>query len=1018
MIDPIVIPIEGKLSEESIAKVNDRFKELENEAPQFDVIKDLPQTIQPIMNMMLSTIANQRKSISSTIASAFGGKEVGAQVSKTLLESMGFFAANIEDAMSASGAMGKVFKAIPENMKKSFDAELNDMMRTTSGLLQDFTYSSGLGGKSDASMRKYLMKNASFQKAYQSFSDAYSLNEELQSELLSSIVKLSAPNLSRTDYITKARQNAFGQLQKLNVIPEVASYKERLPEQFRSLSEAPRLTSLKQIRQDPKLQGDLSHSEYNIVKKLAAENPSWERALAYAGVATRTVSNELSRNKLGQAGTLMMPGKPISKAEYAIALGHLHKDMFLPALEGAPMYGKSLADTSGYTQQSIANKNSARPAEGYAAFEALKGIGVSPAYLPVPADPKYRYKQKDSVAIKSNLSVRPDMYQIQSLTWDDFQNGVILGSDAPKQNLDDERAAGRSVNKMISRSVYTDLAGMFGHNTFGNGSTTDNSKPRVLQIDLSDRAFKKKDGKFSFGPDGVPEKSDELDRLIADIFTPRATLTSTSGQQYHYPVVDYGKNGRYVPTNVKNGLVWLTEEGAYTAASQRFIDKYGVNAYDNLLAEDLVFEDRKTLNKGLEARNRDLTPSIPFSQLGGRIPDARKIGFADLKYLTGLDGSSLWMPGFIPGEAGTIRSVGLKGTGMSVDYKQMYRQLYGDDAQWWMPFRNAPQAIKELYKEKGLEDVLEAYNNPNLRAKYGLGNSPSNFHDHFFDALTMDAIIDTSMQKTSFYDNMSLPEMQDAFTDIAQMTGGLRMVATAGDFLSHSKSLSRQVAQNLDPSKGDLRENRKKWTEYIDTLRKDPQRTAQLLFGDLSDPTNKLINQNPSLMWNIPKAKQRVLEAIESAEIDRQSNKIFTGDDLVNALALPNIGEIMLQTGRLNGETIADENLARILSLQGNNGEDAVAFAPWRGTKAFSGYRFPNNVTEQYALGKIPAKVWYEPKCHVFKHGNNSKNGRRRRRRGYGSSRAESIERYDAKVATEPRRNDWRLCAKFIAYGF
>ena len=945
--EPVVIPIAGKLDENSLHTISQKFDEFKKEAPKLDVIGNLPDVIQPMFKSLIATIENQKKNVSKALTSMIDGKAIGEAVNKSLLESVGFLGANVKTASAIGNAFTKIMSSIPKDMHKAFNAELSDMIRSSSNLLHQYGFQSRLGPRSDSSMANYLQKNSSFAKGFEAFTKQFSLPANIQKDLISSLVKIAVPSYNRADYIAAARAGAFGQLKNINNIPQLSSYKERLPERFRSLPDVPRMSTRRQINETASLRGNLTPAEYVTVKRLAANNKTWEQALTMAGVATRTVHNNGNRSS---AGTLMMPGKPISKAEYAIALGFMD-NIFRRGLEGAPMWRHPLTDTEQRSQYAVANKTSRIATEGYSAFDALKGININPVYMRAPSRQKYNYDPRQSVAItKASLSVRPDMYQIQSLTLDDFRKGVILDSNAPKQSFYDENAAGQSTQKMISRSAYTHMLGMRGHNTFGNGSLTNNSRPIVMQLDLSKELFETKDGKLVYGKNGLPMQNAETKKLIEQIFSPNATLVSAKGEEYHYPTIPFGDKGRYVPTNVKNGLIWLAEEGAYRKASQKFIDKFGANAFDNLLREDAVYFSEKDLNKGIEARNRDLTPSVPFSELGGRLPNRRKMGFADFNYITGLDGGAIAMPGYIPGEAGTVRGISFKGTAMTADYKRAYRDIYGENAQWFVPFMNAPESIKKLYKEEGIDAVRKAYNNPNIRASMGLGNSPAMFNEHFFDMMNMDFVADKSMFKTSFYDKMSLKDMQDAFVEVNDLVGGLGMVQTAKEFLTKSSSLSKQVAQSLDLTPQDLEANREQWDKYIHDLRYNPLKAIEYLFSDQSIPLNQRIKENPSLMWQIPEARNKIEEAIASAENDRQYNKIFAKGDLVNALALPNIGELMLAGGKANRLKIQNQSLANIWSLTGASGQGTIAFAPWVKTGEMAGFRFPNNVTEQYAL--------------------------------------------------------------------
>jgi hypothetical protein len=88
--------------------------------------------------------------------------------------------------------------------------------------------------------------------------------------------------------------------------------------------------------------------------------------------------------------------------------------------------------------------------------------------------------------------IRPDQFQIQSLTMEDFLAGKTLPAEAGiKYVLDDdpERIGQRtSKYKFMSRSGITDAAGLRGHNTYGNDSKVDNSNPSIILMDVANGA--------------------------------------------------------------------------------------------------------------------------------------------------------------------------------------------------------------------------------------------------------------------------------------------------------------------------------------------------------------------------------------------------------------------------------------------------------------------------------------------------------------------------------------------------
>jgi hypothetical protein len=193
----------------------------------------------------------------------------------------------------------------------------------------------------------------------------------------------------------------------------------------------------------------------------------------------------------------------------------------------------------------------------------------------------------------------------------------------------------------------------------------------MLTLNMADKWFKKENGELVWDQ-GVPERGEEVDQIVKELFTPNRTLKSKDGKEYGYHAVNYGENGSYVPISIKDGSVVLVEEERYKAASQPFLDKYGVNVFDNLIAQDADFTTRASASKGFEARNRIATPGVPFSQLGGVTPSKNDMVFVDLSG-TGFDGGSFWMPGYLPAKGGTIRSVGIKGSAEEVDFVSMFK---------------------------------------------------------------------------------------------------------------------------------------------------------------------------------------------------------------------------------------------------------------------------------------------------------------------------------------------------------
>lgn len=925
-----------------------------------DSFVNLPGHMQESMLTMLDSAKTRLASMLDSIGKAGSSESLSKDITQNMQRSLAYLTTNLSTMFSANGSVGKILTSIPETLRKDFTSEFMDISRSVSSIFKNATYSSGLGPRTDSSLMKTLKQNEVFSPAFSKVAQKFGLNQTQQDELLTSLIKLNASSTGRMDYLNKVAKLSNGTVVKRDIIPEYSSFRDRLPERYKNIPDVPQLTTIKRARASGKYDGQLTKAEYDAVKKLAEENPTFENALAMSGVATRVSRKDGARF----AGTLVMPREPISKLKLAQALGYMDTEYFRPALEGAPMYYAKVGDPNYDIQKKQANKSSRVPRESYAAFETLQEI-VDPLYVKKPSSKmKYIYTPQESVALDSDVSIRPNSYQIQSLTYDDFISGKILHPTNDKRyNLDEEIPKGVSANKMISQSIYTDLLGMFGNQTFGNGKKTINVNangdlvygkddiPKILQMDLSDIYFETNNDGLVF-ENGRPKQNLRTKELITQMFTPKASIKNDNGESiYNYPVIDYGSHGRYVPTNIKNGIITLAEEAAYVNASKPFIEKYGVNVFDNL-AENEEFSSLEKLNKPIEARNRLLTPGVPFSQIGGSMPDKHKVAFVDLETLTGHNGSSFFMPGYLPGGDLTLRTVGFKGVGQSQDYKQMIRDVYGKDIEeFYLPQVNAPEEMKKLFKERGIDAVKGMY----------LNNPSRKFEEDFLNIMDYDALITGSMLKTPIYNGKSNSEMQDIFYDIQAMTGGMRGVQTAKGFESTQNSLSRQVSQNLDMTIEQAEANQKKWNEYIYRLQNDPEFIKEKLFSDKNDVLSQKIQSegNDSLLWQDPEARSRINNAIESALQSKMYGEIFADkNELSMHLALSNFGEQMLRTGKMNNLDIQNKELADVLGMgydiQDKDNPNYIAFGsgskPADFIKQIAAWRYPNNVLEQFPV--------------------------------------------------------------------
>ena len=897
-----------------------------------------PESMRSFVDNMKNMIYQQRNALVSSMKEMSLGETISTDMISGLKQGLAFLTANVETLFTSSGQIGKVFASIPKTMTKEFESEFTDMSRAASGIINK-AYKS-MGPQTDAACESILTSNAPFKKASSSIGAKFGLSGNQMSDLIQGVVQLVTPSFARENYYQTAIDHSRGTLKRFSILPEYSTYKERMPEKYRNFPEVPVSIPYATGSRRKAYQGDVTQEEYDTIRKAAGRYPAFERALTMAGVAYRGTIN-------GKAGQLIMPDTPIKEAEFAAALGFLDRDILRPALEGAPMHKHSLLNSNDYEQMAMARKTSRTPTEVFGALRDLQTISTSqPLYLDKPRN--YSRTLGKSSGVDSAVSVRPDYYQIMSLTLDDFKNGVILDDKAGREFAYNNKAAGKSINRMISSSIYTDLLGMSGHNTFGSTS----GPRKMIQLDLTDRLFEKKPNGELVWENGKVKANKETMDFVASLFDEKngKTITTPGGHTFSYSTISHGKNGTYVPTGIhKNGIIDLAEESAYLEVASKFIDKYGVDVFKNLVSEDEEFTTVKGLNKPIDARNRMHTPAVPFSKLGGSMPSKEETAFVDFNSITGFDGGMIVMPGYLPAKAMTVRSVGFKGSAAQVDFHKMIKDVYGEDAEkqgFFVPTWNAPQEMKDLYNKKGIEAVREAYKDKDSIKKYGL----KSFDEDFVDLFKYKAAIDVSMNKTPFYNGMPHSQTQDAFFDILGMIGGMYGVETDREFLSKTDSISRQVSQNLNLSEADIRRNNKKWNSYINTLRNDPQKTIDMLFSNPDDPLSQRIQENKSLLFSDPEARKRVDDAILDAVNAKENHRLFSKGDALNALAVNNPFELISAVASKNKLRPKNTNLAKVLSLKGKGDADTVALAAWADTLEMGGWRYPNNVGEQFEL--------------------------------------------------------------------
>ena len=923
------------------------------------LFSQLPQQMSQTFQALFDSTRANMESLNSMMNS----KDMSSDMTTALRQSLGFQNANIRTLMSSARQIGEVYNGIADNVKDSFGSALGDMIRDASRLLRatPAMIHGGTSTQGDFGYVKQLQQNVPFAKGAAAMAKAYGLSDDQMRTLLSGVVQHAVPYYQRADYWRQAESGSNRQLKYgFNADERITDFRKRLPARYHDLPKDP-----KQITVDERdlLKGQLTSKEYNLVKMVAAQNPSFEQALIATGHATRgRIVEEIDGEQIPKkAGVLHMPSRPISRQAYAEALGYMYSKMLLPALEGAPAYLSDLSSSDAHTQMTQAAKSSRVPHEVYQAAQKLDSINISPVFRNWEQPASYAVDKDASIAISTDAPpIRPDRFQIFSLTRSDFSKGVKLDKSAGyvPVNAKDDRRQHPSINKVYERSLYTDMLGLYGNNTYGNRSKTEAGMPKMLLIDTHDEILATdENGRLIFEDGQAKGNTKALEEIRDQIFKPNRELSYVyNGQEhkYRYAARQYGDTDRtdnfYVPTNIKGSNIFMAREDAWAEMAKRSLEKYGVNIYDNFVDQNMLYETEQPIGKGVEARNRLLTPSVPFSEVGGRMPDKNKVAFVAMESFAGLDGAMLFMPGYVPGGDATIRAPGIKGMGQSVDYKKIIRDLYGEDTvEFKVPFIDAPKEIQERFKANGLS-----------------GFSQEEIDQYFIDIMKYDALVTDSVVKSDFQIKHRLNaagsdvpllasernrERQDLFYSVLDDVGGMRVVKTAKDFWTDKQvALSGQMSQNLELTPEDIRENNRLWNEHIDALLYNPVKTIEMLFADPDDPLSQRVRANPALLQSDPEAISRIRDALQSAQMSRAQNEQYARNNAAMGVALPNPAEWIMAAGRRNGLTISNEEQANDLTLHSNDVADEIAVPQWKQTTAVGGGRYPNNQLETFNL--------------------------------------------------------------------
>ena len=932
---------------------------------------EIPAQLQSSMWSMAQMITSSARQFKAAISSA--GTVMSDDLVRTINVSNGYLNANVRQFASTIKDSSPVLSRINESNRGDFNRAYESISRSVVDMVSSAMSNSKLGAITEDAVISMVKRNAGASNGLANVSRTFGLSNNDVDSMVRSIVRgIIRPN-QNSDYRSVVERSSNGAVKFNSQWEAPTSFISRLPERYSNLPEVPvniSAANLQAARASNNKQ--LSTRQYNAIRELVSNNPTFERALNMAGVQTRQVGFTRSQNGAIQPYTITMPKTPLKGYVVSEALGHMLKDIAIPELEGMagsniPFSGRELTHDDLVKR---ANRNNKEISNIIEAARVMSDLGIDPIFT--EAANKYRISPKTHAyrGLSNDIRITPDRYLIPALTKADFDAGKM--PDPSGKIVDerdrDQRLQGTSAYKTISQSLYTDLLNMRGHLSFGNGSKTDNSRPVMLQLDLTDEIFQKKqDGRrdpetgklldLEWDEDGKPKMTEAGKQMVANIFERNKRMSYKFGgndRTYSYPVRQFGGQN-YVPTNIKNGIITFAREDEYKAQALDSLRNYGVNVFDAMFDRGIDLSDESEVAKMLDTPNRHLTPSVPFRNLGAvKMPRRDRTAIVDLKSITGLDGTSYWNPGFLPGGDLTIRGIGLKGAAQTVPIQEMFDELYGKDIPIYAPIANASAEMKKFYEASGYEATIN---------KYG----KEEFDKNFINIRNMDAIIDSSLLKTPFYTkkpvfnpatgkteyvDRSHDEAVDMFYNLNERYGGLRGVSTALDFVAKQDSLSRQVAQYLDFDSKEGMRNQLDWQKRINALTYDDQATIDILFGDKTDPQAKAVRENPGLLSSDPIIRRIREKAIEAAKQSQMTGEVFSPGSLGMVMALSNPWEQAIRLGELSGAKVRNESLKSIMGLGDANGRESIAInlPMFAAAASLGAMRYPNNLGEQFHL--------------------------------------------------------------------
>lgn len=925
-----------------------------------------PETFSEIASGLSPYVSNKLDVAQNKISSLMDLLKTGDTSESAFFTSLNqqsaFLAASINDVLNNCKELKQATSGLDKSQLKILNSSMPAIADSILTAGRGFLGIHGTGAPSVSTLAKTLLKTSTFKAGYDALAKEMKLDQTAQQQLLPVLTGTVLRSNMKYDYYKYARENSQGTLSKKDAEKYYYNFRDHLPDSLKSMPMNPTAITKAEMAASEAAKYDevISRANYRKLVELAKENEVFRETLVNLGYGKYTANSK-------EAGVFsMISNRNMTKGTLAQIVGSTYYDQLKPAIEGNSVYYIPLGAENETEQRRIANRGNKRANQSFELLNMAQTInnGLAPLYM------QEQYRPITDSEIKTRVGEvqrpRKDSYVVLSQTPEDFANGKLPEEKKVNWDWKNNRLTGTSSYIVMERSRMTELAGMHGNGTMGNGitgSVFDNpsmaSKPKMLMVDYSGKILpKKEDGSLDYAAIAKGQWNEKAKEEIANIFTPNKQMMYTlDGENlvYNYPSVPRSINGEkqtYVPVMVKNGGILMVEEEQYKKTSKSSLETYGANIFNNFEDPNTVYDYYENANKIFEARNRNLTPSIPFSEVGGRIPKTSKTGLVDLKSVFGIDGAMFAMPGYIPGQNATIRMPGmnLKGVAQTFDWKSAIKDAYSlkDGDPFYVPGLNTPKELKNLYENGGLKAIQDN----DIWGKEHYGNTLSKY---FSDIMKLDMLIGDSLIKSPIFGVNELNYLSGADAD-AFMRDRLermpeedkfRLVETAAQHsTTRQLGLGTQMSQNLVMTKEDYAKNKALWEDYITQLSSNEEYQKKYVFNT-NDAVDVAFREDPSILERTPAAQTRLQEALNAARLAMRKGQIFgrgEGSKISMYMALANPGMFMLKAAKANGYI-------------GNGNEDAfklgtgvIAGSPTLGQTSIAGGRFPNTFLEQFGL--------------------------------------------------------------------